>query len=807
MRDEQVLRRGETAPLAHPGHGVVEDAYGPGLPIRFSRSETDLGPPPFLGEHNDASTREVAGYSCRARADLRSRGRHLSGQSAAVVEVSGSLISCADRPRRIDEGFPFEGGGGCASGSRRSRCRSWLRLVRCPPSRGTTATGNGKPKPATLLAPGPRAPALAQRARAEGTLNFYTVPPDASVRRVVEAFTKRWGVRRRGRGSARLRSRTASAPRSAAGNPRRGPDPDLELAVVRRRGAEGLDHRPRNAGIPGWPTGKVPPLYPKKFLTNSRLGRRPAAAVGDHVQQERGLGCRRAEELGGPARLRSGRGRIILTDPTSSPAFVDLWWAVARRNGGMAYLERLRAQAIAAVPRRRAADAGARLRRGGDRGAGRAVDPPAARRPRCPPRHEHAGRHDRPGGRRSASRKDATAPERGPAVRLLPADAGRAGAAQRRPRLDLAVGREDRADGLHARRRERLTEAGRQRSTGRSASTRRRECYRSGSRSYAGGGASCAAASRRSTSSAPLVGALHRRARDLPARRRCSCASSTRTASSISRACGGRSTSPGLTTLIKNTLIVVVGSSAIALVLGGVLAWVNERTDARMGLLSESLPLVPFLLPPIAGATAWVLLLSPGAGFLNVWLRDVLGWFGIERFDGPAQHLLVLRAPARLHGLPGAVRVPADHGRAPQRRPGARGGVARQRTPACCGRCGKVTLPAVMPSIAGAVLLMAWSGFGLVSIPLVIGTGANIHVLSERIVRVLADFPPDEGVAIGLSAIMIVVRRGGVVAQVLVLRRGRFATDRRQGPAGDARSASAAGAGRFAGRSCSATWA
>ena len=32
---------------------------------------------------------------------------------------------------------------------------------------------------------------------------------------------------------------------------------------------EGLDHRPAKAGIPGWPTGKVPPLYPKKFLTNS----------------------------------------------------------------------------------------------------------------------------------------------------------------------------------------------------------------------------------------------------------------------------------------------------------------------------------------------------------------------------------------------------------------------------------------------------------------------------------------------------------------------------------------------------------
>ena len=68
---------------------------------------------------------------------------------------------------------------------------------------------------------------------------------------------------------------------------------------------------------------------------------------------------------------------------------------------------------------------------------------------------------------------------------------------------------------------------------------------------------------------------------------------------------------------------------------GGVLAWVNERTDARMGVVTAALPLIPFLLPPIAGSTAWVLLLSPGAGFLNVWLRDVLGLFGIDETTGP----------------------------------------------------------------------------------------------------------------------------------------------------------------------------
>ena len=231
---------------------------------------------------------------------------------------------------------------------------------------------------------------------------------------------------------------------------------------------------------------------------------------------------------------------------------------------------------------------------------------------------------------------------------------------------------------------------------------------------------------------------------------------------------------PGLGTLVKNTLIVVIGSAAIALVIGGVLAWVNERTDARMGLLTESLPLVPFLLPPIAGATAWILLLSPGAGFINVWIRDVLSWFGVERFEGPLNIFsfsglilvyTIYQVPFAFLLITAGLRN-MDPALEEASRVGGAGLLRTLR---------RVTLPAVTPSIAGAVLLMAWSGFGLVSIPLVIGTGANIHVLSERIVRLLGDFPPDEGVAIGLSVIMIAFVAVAWWAQATVLKRGRFA--------------------------------
>jgi crotonobetainyl-CoA:carnitine CoA-transferase CaiB-like acyl-CoA transferase len=90
VKDGDVVRRGETAPLAHPLFGIVEDAFGPGLPIRFSGSETAQGTPPLLGEHNDVVYRQVAGYSDERLAQLRARGVVLG--EARYCRVSGCLI-------------------------------------------------------------------------------------------------------------------------------------------------------------------------------------------------------------------------------------------------------------------------------------------------------------------------------------------------------------------------------------------------------------------------------------------------------------------------------------------------------------------------------------------------------------------------------------------------------------------------------------------------------------------------------------------------------------------------------------------
>jgi len=184
---------------------------------------------------------------------------------------------------------------------------------------------------------------------------------------------------------------------------------------------------------------------------------------------------------------------------------------------------------------------------------------------------------------------------------------------------------------------------------------------------------------------------------------------------------------------------------------------------------------VPFLLPPIAGAIGWVLLLSPNAGLLNAVLRGGLSWVGINLESGPFDiyswyglllvygiyqvPLVFMMVSAGLRNLDSSLE---EQSRVCGTGPGK--------------ALFKITLPSLWPSIAGAGLLATWTSLGLYSVPAVIGTGARIDVLTVRIVNGLAfSYPPRYDVSIGLSVFML-----GFVAiiwwiQTRVLRRNRHA--------------------------------
>jgi iron(III) transport system permease protein len=233
---------------------------------------------------------------------------------------------------------------------------------------------------------------------------------------------------------------------------------------------------------------------------------------------------------------------------------------------------------------------------------------------------------------------------------------------------------------------------------------------------------------------------------------------------------------PDLWNVVGNTALLVGAGGGVALAGGSVLAWLNERTDARIGVIGNAVPLLPFLLPPIAGAIGWTILCSPGAGLLNVIIRNALGVVGIEMTEGPLDiyswwgmiFLYALYMTPFTFLMVSAGLRNMDSQLEEQARMCGAGVLRTLRT---------VTIPAVRPNLGAALLLTVWFGFAFFSGPVILSSQSGIDVLAIRVVRVLSfSYPPDTGLAVGLSGFMLLAVVSAWYLQVRVLRRARHAT-------------------------------
>src|SRR5262249_37758190 len=78
---------------------------------------------------------------------------------------------------------------------------------------------------------------------------------------------------------------------------------------------------------------------------------------------------------------------------------------------------------------------------------------------------------------------------------------------------------------------------------------------------------------------------------------------------------------------ILDTAGLAVGSMAIALVLGTLLAWAASGLPRRARFL-RIFPILPLVLPAVAAVVGWAFLLSPRPGYLNAALRLLPFWSG-----------------------------------------------------------------------------------------------------------------------------------------------------------------------------------
>jgi iron(III) transport system permease protein len=195
--------------------------------------------------------------------------------------------------------------------------------------------------------------------------------------------------------------------------------------------------------------------------------------------------------------------------------------------------------------------------------------------------------------------------------------------------------------------------------------------------------------------------------------------------------------------VLATTVLLVGAKTLVAVGLATTMAWIVTRTDTpwRGGL--EVLMTLPFFIPGLLEAIAWIELLSPNAGTLNVWLKSMgLGPLSIYSLGGMIWVMALGSTSFIFLLLVNALRN-MDASLEESARASGAGAVRTAVT---------VTLPLMAPIILSAGMLSFIRAMDSFEVPVLLGLPAKVFVFSNRIyAAVQYDYPVNYGLATALG--------------------------------------------------------
>ena len=206
---------------------------------------------------------------------------------------------------------------------------------------------------------------------------------------------------------------------------------------------------------------------------------------------------------------------------------------------------------------------------------------------------------------------------------------------------------------------------------------------------------------------------------------------------------------PNVHAALINSLVVCGAGTVVAVVVGLTFSWVVVRTDTPCKRLIATASMLPLFVPPLVAAVAWSILGSPKSGLLNTifasvgieWRVNVYSMVGLIAVFGMyyAPYVYMFTAAA-LRNMDPALEEAAEVS-----------GASAARTLLT------VTFPLILPAIVSGMLLSFVVMLGIYGIPAVLGTPANIPVLTTYIFKLTAWSPPLYSAAAAVAIILMVV--------------------------------------------------
>ena len=200
-----------------------------------------------------------------------------------------------------------------------------------------------------------------------------------------------------------------------------------------------------------------------------------------------------------------------------------------------------------------------------------------------------------------------------------------------------------------------------------------------------------------------------------------------------------------------NSCIFAVGSAALALLFGGLLAWLVERTNAPLKALAYLTTIISLGTPYVLYVGAWLFLLGK-AGPLNATYRQLTGspdlLFNVYSMSGMILVEGFLWSPLVFLLLSATFRAANPELEEAARMSGA--GV--------WSTFRRVTFKLAMPALLALALLVFIRAIEAFEVPALVGLPGRVHVLTTDIfLEIRGRVPPDLGYASAFASVLLVV--------------------------------------------------
>ena len=204
---------------------------------------------------------------------------------------------------------------------------------------------------------------------------------------------------------------------------------------------------------------------------------------------------------------------------------------------------------------------------------------------------------------------------------------------------------------------------------------------------------------------------------------------------------------------LSNTLIAAAATMVLGTLLAFPLAWLVGRTNLYGKKFFRSLFVLTYMVPPYLGAMAWLRLLNPNVGTINVALRVL---FGLS--DAPG--------PLNIYSLGGMIWVLTTFyypyafitiSRAMEKMDPSLEEASRVSGASPITTVFKITLPMMTPSLIAGALLVFVCAASCYGIPSIIGAPGKVHTVTTRIIEYNGLGAQGLSDATGLSVFLMVI--------------------------------------------------